>query len=175
MSAFAPKDRPLIERVYEKNEATLRKFVFHRLKDEEKTKDVIQEVAINFMEAFDSLTYLSERSLRSYLYRMTLYTVLDLQRQTNHEIPITEIEENDFVFDVEEFVFGQHGALILKEKIKQLPPRYAMYIEMAYLDKCPQKSIAAALKVKESSLRSIASRARKMLAKLCNEDNEVHE
>ena len=56
MSAFAPKDRPLIERVYEKNEATLRKFVFHRLKDEEKTKDVIQEVAINFMEAFDSLT-----------------------------------------------------------------------------------------------------------------------
>ena len=174
MLAFAPEDRPLIERIYETNEAALRKFVFRCLKDEELTKDVIQEVAKNFMEAFDSLTYLSERKLKGYLYRMTLYTVLDLQNQTSSEIPISEMREDALVFDVEEFVFGQHDAEKLREKIEQMPPRYGMYIEMAYLDKCPRKSIAAALKVKESSLRSIAYRARKMLAEMCSEESEVH-
>ena len=45
MLAFAPEDRPLIERIYEMNEGVLRKFVFQRLKDEELTKDVVQEIA----------------------------------------------------------------------------------------------------------------------------------
>ncbi len=174
MLAFAPEDRPLIERIYEMNEGVLRKFVFQRLKDEELTKDVVQEIAKNFMEAFDSLTYLSERKLRGYLYRMALYTVLDLQKQLNHEIPISELRDDEFVFDVEEFVFGQHGAQTLQSKIEQLPPRYAMYIEMAYLDKCPSESIATALNVKEESLRTIAYRARRMLSDLCKEESEMH-
>ncbi len=174
MLAFAPEDRPLIERIYETNEAALRKFVFRCLKDEELTKDVIQEVAKNFMEAFDSITYLSERKLKGYLYRMTLYTVLDLQKQTNHELSFFEMTEGEYIFDVEEFVFGQHDVQKLREKIKRLPPRYSMYIEMSYLDKCPRKLIAAALNVKESSLRSIAYRARKMLAELYGEEREVN-
>ena len=81
---------------------------------------------------------------------------------------------DEFVFDVEEFVFGQHGAQTLQSKIEQLPPRYAMYIEMAYLDKCPSESIATALNVKEESLRTIAYRARRMLSDLCKEESEMH-
>lgn len=174
MSAFAPEERPLIECVYVKNEATLRKLALKRLNSEELAEEVIQIAADRFMNSFDKIVYLSENDLRGYFYKIVLNTITDMLNHNTKEIPVDEVPRNHSALDnVEEFVLGKYGAQMLYEKIKQLPPRYGMYIEMAYIDKLPAKVIATALGVEVNSLREIARRAKRRLAELCKEESEV--
>ena len=176
MAAFSPEKQPLIERVYVASEVTLRKVALSCLKDEEKANDAVQESAKRFIEAFDSLTYISDKKLKGYLYLITRSVISEVKGKekgkNRREIPISELQD-EFVIDAEEFVLGQYGAQIIKEKIKQLPPHYCLYIDMAYMDQCPPQAIAKALGVKESTLRSTACRARKRLQELCREGSEV--
>lgn len=175
MPPFAPEYLPLIVRVYTENESTLRKCALQCIKDEDLADDAVSTAACTFMDAFDSIRSLDARSLRGYLYKILLTVMADIQDVRHREIPMAEIEREWTVLDnVEEFVLGNDAAHTLYEKITQLPPRYGLYIEMAYLDKLPPEVIAKALRVKTGSLRMIAHRARKALTELCREESEVH-
>lgn len=176
MSAFERKDRPLIERIYIENKDALLKVAFRRLQDVELTQEAMQTAACRFMESFDRIKGTSNRDLRGYLYKILLTVIGDIERRNAKEIPMPDVPRERSVLDnVEEFVLGKQGAQLLYEKIDQLPPRYGLYLEMAYIDKFPPDMIAAALGVEVSSLRTIASRARAKLADLCSEEeSKVH-
>lgn len=175
MPPLAPEYLPLIVRVYTENEPILRKFALRCIEDEDLADDAVHTTACIFMEAFDSIRSLDARSLRGYLYKILLTVIADIQNVKDHEIPMAYVERERTALDnVEEFVLGKDGFRILCEKIAQLPPRYGMYIEMAYLDKLPPEVIAKTLRVKTGSLRMIAHRARKALDELCREDSEVY-
>lgn len=173
MLAFAPEERPLIERVYVKHEATLRKFALRHLQDEEKVKEVIQDSAIKFMEIFHTLTYISEEKLYSYLYSIVRDRTLGAKRKSSPEVPLDALSEWDCVLDTEELVIGRLNAEALFRKIQSLPPRYGTYLIMAYLDKLPEEQIAKYMGVKPGSLRMVAHRAKKLLARLCGEESGV--
>ena len=175
MSAFAPEDRPLIERIYLKNGPALVNLAFRALNDEELTQDAMQTAICRFMDAFDTITYTSERDLRGYLYKILINVLADMLHQNPKEIPMACIPNNPSVLDnVEEFVVGNHGMELLHDKIGQLPPRYGLYLEMTYLGKYSPDVIAKALGVKVDSLRMIAYRAKEKLAELCSRESEVH-
>lgn len=176
MSAFEPKDQPLIERIYTENETAFVNVAFRCLKDPELTKEAVQTAACRFMDSFDKIKYTSDRDLRGYLYKILLNAIADILKLNAREIPMSAISKERSVLDnVEEFVLGRCGAQVLYEKIDQLPPRYGLYLEMAYVDKYPPDVIATALGVQVDSLRMIASRARSFLAALLsNEESEVH-
>lgn len=175
MSAFAPEDRPLIECVYTKNEPALMKAAFQRLKNEQATEDAVQTAACRFMESFDRITHISERDLRGYLYKILLNVIADMQHRNPQEILMADVPKERSVLDnVEEFVLAMQGGPLLYEKIDRLPPRYGLYLEMAYIGKYPPDVIASALGVKADSLRMIAYRAKKKLAELCSEESEVY-
>lgn len=174
MSPFAPEYLTLIARVYTENESVLRKVALRHIKDEALAEDAVSTAACTFMKAFDSIHSLDARSLRGYLYKILLTVISDIQNVRRREIPMADIEREWTVMDnVEEFVIGNDAAHTLREKIDQLPPRYGMYIEMAYIDKLPPEVIAKALRVKTDSLRMIAYRAKKALGELCREESGV--
>lgn len=175
MSPFAPEDFPLIIRVYTENESALRKVALRHLKDEASAEDAVSTAACTFLEAFDSIHSLGTRSLRGYLYKILLTVISDTRNVRCREIPMADVEREWTVMDnVEEFVIGNDAVHTLHEKIDQLPPRYGMYIEMAYIDKLPPEVIAKALRVKTDSLRMIAHRAKNALDELCREESGVH-
>ena len=69
--AFTAEDRPLIERIYLSKSPALRKLAYRYLKDEQAAADVVQQSALDFMEIFHTLTYVSESKLCGYLYGNT--------------------------------------------------------------------------------------------------------
>lgn len=175
MPPFAPEYLSLIIRVYSENEPALRKFALRYLEDEDLADEAVSTAACTFMDAFDSIQSLDARSLRGYLYKILLTVMADIRDVRQREVPMADIEREWTVLDnVEEFVLGNDAAHTLYKKIGQLPPRYGMYIEMAYIDKFPPEVIAKALRVKTSSLRMIAHRAKKALDELYREESGVH-
>lgn len=176
MSAFERKDRPLIERIYIENKDALLKVAFRRLQDIELTREAMQTAACRFMESFDKIRGTSDRDLRGYLYKILLSVIDEIERRNAKEISMPDVPREPSVLDnVEEFVLGKHGAQLLYEKIDQLPARYGLYLEMAYIGKYPPNVIATALGVEVNSLRTFASRARAKLADLCSEEeSKVH-
>ena len=148
--AFTAEDRPLIERIYLSKSPALRKLAYRYLKDEQAAADVVQQSALDFMEIFHTLTYVSESKLCGYLYIITKNNIFDVLGKN-----------------------GRVSAEVMYRKISELPPRYGAYIQMAYLDKLDPAIIAKVLKVKQDSLRMLGYRARKMLAELCQAESEV--
>lgn len=118
MLAFAPEDRPLIECIFLKHEAVLRKYVFNCLQDEELVKEVIQDSAVTFMNKFDALTVLSEEQLYTYLYSIVRSKTQKQLARMGRDISLTDLEETDFTLDAEEIVLGKLNAAELFDKMK---------------------------------------------------------
>ena len=76
--AFTAEDRPLIERIYLSKSPALRKLAYRYLKDEQAAADVVQQSALDFMEIFHTLTYVSESKLCGYLYIITKNNIFDV-------------------------------------------------------------------------------------------------
>lgn len=174
MLAFAPEHRPLVERIFQKHEAALRKYVFNRLQNEDLAKEVIQDSAVMFMMQLDSLAILSEDQLYTYLYYIVRSSTQKQLTKMGRDISLSDLSATDLVVDAEEIVLGKQNAAELFDKIRDLPARYGNYLLLAYIYKMPPKEIARVLEVDQNSLRMLAYRARKALSKLLQEKSRIH-
>lgn len=169
MLAFTAEDKPLIETIYEEKALSLRKYAYGVLKNEQDAADAVQQSALDFMEIFHTLAYISKSKLCGYLFIITRNNVYDTYNEKRKIVPLDDIFELPEQIDVEEVALRHITAQELRQDIERLPPKYASYLQLRYLEQLDRNLIARVLKVKPDSLRMIDVRAKKMLLKLQEE------
>ena len=86
-----------------------------------------------------------------------------------------EIEDMADPQNLEDAVFSSLELEEVVRQINNLPPRYALFLQMKYFGDFTDDEIAGALGVKKSSLRMIQSRARAKLKELCGKEDPSYE
>lgn len=174
MLAFETSDKPKIVRIYQTQCAKLYRYSFSVLHDEADAADVVQQSILEFLEIFHRLPPMSDDKLRGYLFAITRNNVYDICAKRNKTISLDDqFADAQAQENVEEIVLGNISAQTIRYCIEKLPPRYAAYIKLTYLDALDKDIVAAFLKVKPNSLRMMDVRAKRYLKELCRKELEV--
>lgn len=173
LAAFTIADRPKIEQIYQAQAQRLWKYAYSILREDEAAADVVQQSALEFMEIFHKLTTLSEDQLRGYLFAIMRNNVYDVCKQRKKVIPMEDIFLEAAEDDVENIVLGNLTAEQIRKCISEIPPRYATYIQLTYLDELDKDVVASVLKVKTDSLRMMDVRAKRYLKRIFDKKLEV--
>jgi len=162
-----------LDELIRRNYKRIYRIAYSKLRNTEDAGDTTQNTFAMFVCQYDQKEYykdMSDEEMERLLTCIVLRRVANFMRDKvrKQAYPDEFIEELAGT-SVEEVVFGEIGAEIIRESIKELPERYATYMYLAYeIDMSPE-AIAGVLNVKTDSVRSIASRARKKLKKICEE------
>ncbi|AZQ62946.1 sigma-70 family RNA polymerase sigma factor [Flammeovirga pectinis] len=142
-------------------------FVKGKTKDEELSKDIVQEV---FLKVFSKIDTLKDKDkLVSWIYQITRNEIVSHFRQNKFEIPSDdffqekEFEEEDLKSEVIEYMHPMIGTL---------PPKYREALILSDIENMPQKELAKRLQISYSGAKSRVQRGRQMLRatydKCCN-------
>lgn len=135
----------------------LKRFIFSKTKDAEITKDLLQETFIKVHTKLDTLK--DDRKLKSWLFAVARYTILDYFKSKKINIELN-------YFEAEEFIINEshsekdclHGILT------NLSKKYRDPIFLADIMGLKQKEVASRLKLPLSTVKSQIQRGRQKIA-----------
>ena len=140
------------------HKAALRNYILKRVKDEDLTNDILQEVLLK-VYGF-CLSGSGIKNVRSWLYQISHNTMIDHFRKESRkgkiskEIEITEEDENLAFSEALEYILPL---------INFLPPEYAVPLKMSDIEGMKQAEIAKKLNLSLSATKSRIQRARSLL------------
>lgn len=146
--------------VWENYKAALYLFILKRVKDQDMSKDILQEVLLK------SYQYCSKGKtvvyLKSWLFKIAINTIVDhLKKENRHEELNGELIEEER----SESLAGE-ASLYIKTLLKLLPDDYAKPLEMYDLENISQKEIAVKLNLSLTNTKTRIQRARTKLKEL---------
>ena len=168
----------IVEEIYQEKVGKIVKFAYGFLDRDEDVKDFVQTVFTRFYRGFSLHTDYSKEILEGYLFKtmQNLRTDIFLKRSRERKsILWEEIEDMADSQNLEDAVFSSLELEEVVQQINNLPPRYALFLQMKYFGDFTDDEIAGALGVKKSSLRMIQSRARAKLKELCGKEDPSYE
>lgn len=159
-----------LERIFRENLPAMYAFAMSLMRNKEAADEVIQTAALKFLELFDEKSHIPDDKLRIYLFdiistRSKNYWRDNKRRQTFLARNIIQFEPE--TLPLEDYVFGEFDAEIIRECMRELPEEYAQYLRLSEEPYITPDMLAGILNVKTSSLRMIRSRARKLLKEAC--------
>lgn len=140
------------------HKAALKNYIFKRVKDEDLSNDILQEVLLKVYSF--CLSKSGVNNVRSWLYQIAHNTMIDHFRNQSRkvsspkEIEITEEDENSAFKEATEYI---------QPLLNFLPRDYAVPLKMADLDGMKQADIAKELNLSLSATKSRIQRARDLL------------
>lgn len=139
----------------------LRRFIFSKIKDNDITEDLLQDV---FIKVHTKITSLQEiEKIKSWLFSVARNTVLDYFRVEQRKVNIEQ--NNDEIADENNLIFKEHTEQdCLYGIIKNLPKKYRDPLFMANIKGIKQTLIAETLKLPIPTIKSQIQRAKKMVA-----------
>lgn len=138
----------------------LKNYIFKRVKDEEVTNDILQEVLLKVYNFCFSKS--GVRNVRSWLYQIAHNTMIDhFRRESRNGNLKTEIE---FIDEDENLAFKE-ALDYIEPLISFLPVDYAVPLRMADLEGLKQAEIAEKLNLSLTATKSRIQRARNLLKK----------
>lgn len=161
-----------IEALYDSVFASLYWSAYGIMRDSERAKDAVQTVFMKALAHRSVLERLTDEQAAAWLRKTArnqcLNELRDLRREYLTEIP-AESGADEAAFSPESTIVRMEERERVKQLIDALPQKYRAPILLYYFAELPQKEIAAALGMKESTLRSILRRAKLMLQKAMTE------
>lgn len=159
-----------LEKIFQDNLQDMYKFALSRLHDKEAADEVIQTAALKFLQLFDAKSHIPDGKLKVYLFdiidtRSKNYWRDSKRRQSLFKRNIIHFEPE--TLPLEDYVFGELDAEIIRECIHELPDEYVKFFRLSDDPYITPDMLAEILEVKPSSLRMIRSRARKLLKEAC--------
>ena len=136
----------------------LKYYIFKRVKDEDLTNDILQDVLLKVYSF--CLSKSGVVNLKSWLYQIAHNTIIDYYRKNSSfkasakEVQVAEDEEN--------FAFKE-AVEYIEPLLNFLPKEYAIPLKMADLDGMKQAEIAKQLKLSLSATKSRIQRGRNLL------------
>lgn len=147
------------ERVWNNFKEELLAFIQSRVKDQDLSKDILQEVFIKIHLNLKSLQ--SETKLASWLYQITRHTIIDHFRKVKHTNPLMDLpeEQNDpaVYLKFEKCILGF---------VDVLPDKYRDALRKTELGELSQKEYADQLGISYSGAKSRVQRAKEELKSL---------
>jgi RNA polymerase sigma-70 factor (ECF subfamily) len=150
---MAMKDCNIFE-VWENYKAALYLFILKKVKDEDASKDILQDVLLK------SYQYCSKGKtvihLKSWLFKIAINTIIDhLKKENRHQ----EINAEPAMVEQSENLVGE-ASVYIKTLLKLLPNDYAAPLEMYDLQNMSQKDIAVKLGLSLTNTKTRIQRAR---------------
>ena len=144
--------------LWQEHKNELRNFIFKRVKEDDLTNDILQDVLMKVYNFCISKS--GVRNIRSWLYQIAQNTITDHYRKqskyTNLD-NLTEIEYED-----PNMAFKEATNYILP-MLEFLPKEYAVPLKFADIDNIKQADIAKKLNLSLSATKSRIQRARQLL------------
>lgn len=158
----------IIERYREKLFFYIMRFV----KNEDETKDVLQNVFVKALKNVDSFE--CERKFSSWVYRIAHNEAVNwVTRKNKKTVSIDDLDVKDsnflasdeFSASMEKW-FNLELKEVMREAIKKLPESYAEVIHLRYIEDMSYKEIAEILDKPVSSVGTLVRRAKKKLLEI---------
>lgn len=150
--------------IYRRYFKLLFKHAFSRLKDEDESKDIVQELFTNLWYKHDSLS--PDRNISNYLYTAVRNRIFDLISRKNLEsryiagLPASiDTAECITDYNVRESQLRQ----LIDKEIQALPSKMREVFRLSRVENLSHKEIAEKLELSEQSVRSHIKNALKIL------------
>ncbi len=143
---------------WQEHKIELRNFILKRVKDQELTKDILQDVLLKVYNFCTSKS--GVRNIRSWLFQIAQNTITDHYRKQSKFTDldtITELEHED-----QDVAFSEAANYILP-MLEFLPKKYAVPLKLADIYNMKQVDIAKKLNLGLSATKSRIQRARQLL------------
>ncbi|MBT9190434.1 sigma-70 family RNA polymerase sigma factor [Zobellia russellii] len=137
----------------------LYKFILEKIKDEQTSKDIHQEVFLKIQTKIHQLKHTSK--LTSWVYQITRNTIIEYFRKVNHnnisisDVEIPELEVNSFDYN--------NLTQCINQKIESLSSHHKEAIILTAFKNYSQKELAEHLKISYSGTKSRVQKAKKIL------------
>lgn len=144
--------------LWQEHKIALRNYIFKRVKDEDLTNDLLQEV---LMKVYNfCLRSSGIRNVRSWLYQIAHNTIIDhFRKEAQRPTSGREVEN---IGEDENTAFKE-ALDYITPLLSFLPEEYALPLKMADLDGMKQVEIAQKLNLSLTATKSRIQRARKLL------------
>ncbi len=137
--------------------------------NEHEAEDILQET---FIKAFNKLdTFSGKGALGGWLRRIAVNTALEHYRRKKTDV-YREIELKEDVSLVDDKAIENLELEDLVKKIQSLPPGYRNIFNLYAIEGYTHREIGELLKISPGTSKSQFSRARHMLQKMINDENE---
>jgi RNA polymerase sigma-70 factor (ECF subfamily) len=139
------------------HKAALKNYIFKRVKDEELTKDILQEVLLKVYNF--CLSKSGIQNVKSWLYQIAHNTIVDhFRRESQNKVHanLDVIQEDD------NFAF-EEALEYIEPLLNFLPQEYAVPLRMADIEGMKQMDIARKLNLSLTATKSRIQRARNLL------------
>lgn len=163
----------LINRYWEQ----LYKHIYARLRHEEDTKDILQEIFISVWKNRDTITVDIETGIKSYLFQAARYRVIDYFGR-----PQVIVYNGEILSDLlsEPQTSSSHDLLVVKEMEEKvnaildlMPERLHLPYRLSRYQHLSTREIAARLSVSEQTVKNNISITLRHLRNYMHEQNEV--
>ncbi|NEV93745.1 RNA polymerase sigma factor SigZ [Psychroflexus sp. YR1-1] len=144
--------------VWQTHKNELRNFILKRVKDQDLTNDILQDVLIKVYNFCISNS--GVRNIRSWLFQITQNTITDHYRKQKKFTGVDDLTGLDN--EDENAAFAEATTFILP-MLNFLPEEYAIPLKLSDLDHMKQADIAKKLNLGLSATKSRIQRARKLL------------
>lgn len=162
--------RARLEAIFREYYQDLYRYAYSKIGNAHDAEDIVQLVALNFSRIYSERHFESDEKLKHYLMSILDGKIKNYWRDTArkgaHVQTVDTLPERP-TLTLEDEVFSRYDAELIRRCINELPERYGTYLRLALDPDSTPETIAEILGVKIDSLRSIASRARKLLKKAC--------
>ena len=145
----------------------LSNFVKGKVKDNELTKDIVQDV---FLKVFSNIdTIRSKDKIVSWIFQIARNEVAAHYRKFKYTEDVKDqIEEND----IDSYLTSELASWV-RPVVDSLPDKYREALVLSDIEKVPQKEIAKRLKMSYSGVKSRVQRGREMLKSTCEQCCEI--
>jgi len=151
-------------KIYDRYFGVLYLHAYHRLRDKDEAKDLVQELFSHLWSQRENLTPASNFS--SYLYTSVRNRVLNIIAHRSVEgkflssLPAVDIAA---VAETDHLARERQLAMIIEKEIQSLPPKMRQVFELSRKANLSYKEIAARLALSEQSVRSHVKGALRLL------------
>lgn len=147
-----------VPELWQEHKNELRKFILKRVKDEDLTNDILQEV---LMKVYNfCLSKSGVRNIRSWLFQIAQNTITDHFRKQSRFTDLDDLKETDNEDPNKAFNDATNYILPM---LGFLPKEYAVPLKLADIDNMKQADIAKKLNLGLSATKSRIQRARQLL------------
>lgn len=153
-----------INDIWEQLNKPLKKFIRKKVKSEQDTDDIIQEVFIRIHNNISSLK--DDSKIHAWIYQITRNSIVDYYRKHEKSIEFVELPEN-LTSEIEDYL-SLNGEITncLKPMIDTLPEEYRQAILLTEFENLTQKELSNRIGISVSGAKSRVQRARKKLKEI---------
>lgn len=144
-------DEVAFNKIYNKYHAMIFQFTISYLKDEDLSRDIVQQVFLQLWESRKKI--ILKCNLQNYLYSMAKHCVLQMLREKNKEVEMA-YNLKYFGYSETNIVALEKQKDILYEAIEQLPKQKKIICMMKLVDELNNEEIADKIGVSVSTIKA---------------------